>query len=275
MLLLQLPPPPKASPPSAPPSVPETPCLPIELPSSTVGQDKGKQHADEPWPWDNVVINLDLNVDMDMAGEEDLYKDDADDTNRYQGQKHSVSVRSQSPPPLTPFTYPNKNAMPNTNNRSAFCSGSPASSTGSRSRQSHWTPLSNMLYQSSSTMSSVSSGMPFSSESTSDSPTAATSTLKCSKTVVPTWETICDVVDKGMAAMDDNKAHSSSFKLQKLCLKFDHTCFMEEHLLKREQCTTEQLNAAVVHQRDQERAQMFLAQAELLRLQQGMAKGQE
>ncbi|KIK75839.1 hypothetical protein PAXRUDRAFT_18638 [Paxillus rubicundulus Ve08.2h10] len=53
-----------------------------------VGQDKGKQHTNEPRPWDD----LDLDVDMDMAGEEDLYKDDADDTNRYRGQKCSVSV---------------------------------------------------------------------------------------------------------------------------------------------------------------------------------------
>ncbi|KIK73860.1 hypothetical protein PAXRUDRAFT_20428 [Paxillus rubicundulus Ve08.2h10] len=116
-------------------------------------------------------------------------------------------------------------------------------------------------------MSSVSSGMPFSSESTSDLHTAATSASKRSKTVVPTWETIWDILDKGMATIDDDKAHSSSSKLEKLHLKFDHTCFMEEHSLNREQCVAEQLNATAT--------QMFLAQAELLRLQQGMAKGQE
>ncbi|KIK90752.1 hypothetical protein PAXRUDRAFT_14169 [Paxillus rubicundulus Ve08.2h10] len=103
-------------------------------------------------------------------------------------------------------------------------------------------------------MSSVSSGMPFSSESTSNSPTAATSTSKCSKTVVPMRKSIKDVLHKGVAAMDDDKAHSSSFKLQKLHLKFDHTHFTEE---------------------SGPGTQMFLAQAELLRLQQGMAKGQE
>ncbi|KIK72693.1 hypothetical protein PAXRUDRAFT_21687 [Paxillus rubicundulus Ve08.2h10] len=82
--------PPSASPPSAPPSVPEPPqviCPPIEPPSSTVGQDKGKQRADEPpWPWDdvNIDIDVDVDVDMDMGGKEDLYKDDVDvDTNRY------------------------------------------------------------------------------------------------------------------------------------------------------------------------------------------------
>ncbi|KIK75870.1 hypothetical protein PAXRUDRAFT_18613 [Paxillus rubicundulus Ve08.2h10] len=57
-----------------------------------VGQDKGKQCANEPQPWDNLELDLDLNVDMDIAGEEDLYKDDVDDTNHYQGQKCSVSV---------------------------------------------------------------------------------------------------------------------------------------------------------------------------------------
>ncbi|KIK72070.1 hypothetical protein PAXRUDRAFT_22440 [Paxillus rubicundulus Ve08.2h10] len=151
-----VPPPPSgppSAPPSAPPSVPEPPQVirpPIKLPSSMVGQDKGKQRADEPpRPWDDVDvdINVDVDVDIDMGGEEDLYKDDVDvDTNRYRGQKRSVSVQSRSPPPLTPFTYPNKNAMPDTNNRSAFCSGSPASSAGSRGRQSRQTPLSNMSY---------------------------------------------------------------------------------------------------------------------------------
>ncbi|KIK73623.1 hypothetical protein PAXRUDRAFT_20662 [Paxillus rubicundulus Ve08.2h10] len=91
--------------------------------------------------------------------------------------------------------------------------------------------------------------------------------MKHSKTMVPTWETIQDVLDKGMAAIDDDKAHLSSFKLEKLHLKFDHTRFTEERSLNREQRAAEQLNAAAT--------QMFLAQAELLRLQQGMAKGQE
>ncbi|KIK74011.1 hypothetical protein PAXRUDRAFT_176915, partial [Paxillus rubicundulus Ve08.2h10] len=94
---------PPSGPPSAPPSVPEPPQVirpPIELPSSTVGQDKGKQRANEPpWPWDDVDINIDVDVDvdMDMGGEEDLYKDDADvDTNRYQGQKCSVSCKKNT-----------------------------------------------------------------------------------------------------------------------------------------------------------------------------------
>ncbi|KIK72832.1 hypothetical protein PAXRUDRAFT_21532 [Paxillus rubicundulus Ve08.2h10] len=237
-------PPPPSGPPSAPPSIPEPPQVihpPIELPSSTVGQDKGKQHADEPpWPWDDVNIDsdVDVDVDMDMGCEEDLYKDDVDvDTNFYRGQKRLVSL------------------------------------TCLIRRFSH--------------------GMPFSSESTSNLPTAATSTLKHSKTMVLTWETIRDILDKGMAAIDDDKAHSSSFKLEKLHLKFDHACFTEERSLDREQCVAEQLNATVVHQQDQEQVepqiqlrnsesdafehqtQMFLAQAELLRLQQGMAKGQE
>ncbi|KIK74280.1 hypothetical protein PAXRUDRAFT_20038 [Paxillus rubicundulus Ve08.2h10] len=69
--------PPSASPPSGTPSIPEPPHLPIELSSSMVGQDKGKQHTNELQTWDN------LNVDMDMAHEEDLYKDDVDDSNCY------------------------------------------------------------------------------------------------------------------------------------------------------------------------------------------------
>ncbi|KIK78776.1 hypothetical protein PAXRUDRAFT_16689 [Paxillus rubicundulus Ve08.2h10] len=75
--------PPPSVPPSTPLSVPELPQVippPVELPSSVVGQAKGKQHADElPQLWDSD------NVDMDMGGEEDLYnKDVVDvDTNYY------------------------------------------------------------------------------------------------------------------------------------------------------------------------------------------------
>ncbi|KIK81147.1 hypothetical protein PAXRUDRAFT_15397 [Paxillus rubicundulus Ve08.2h10] len=77
-------PPPPSGPHSASPSIPEPPQVIrplIKSPSSTVGQDKGKQRADEPpQPWDNV----DVDVDMNMGGKKDLYKDDADvDTNHY------------------------------------------------------------------------------------------------------------------------------------------------------------------------------------------------
>ncbi|KIK72720.1 hypothetical protein PAXRUDRAFT_21659 [Paxillus rubicundulus Ve08.2h10] len=97
--------PPPSGPPSAPSSIPEPPqvlCLPIEPPSSTVGQDKGKQRADEPpRPWDdvNIDINVDVDVDMDMGGEEDLYKDGCGHRSLSRAETFSISMTTITPSP--------------------------------------------------------------------------------------------------------------------------------------------------------------------------------
>ncbi|KIK72177.1 hypothetical protein PAXRUDRAFT_22300 [Paxillus rubicundulus Ve08.2h10] len=116
----------------------------------------------------------------------------------------------------------------------------------------------------------------------------STTSSKCSKTVVPTRESIQELLNKGMVAIDDNKMQSSSMKLAKLSLKLDHSCFAEERAFEREQCNLEYANTVIVHHHLQEsvesqirlkqaeseaferQTRMFLAQAELMKLQLSM-----
>jgi hypothetical protein len=120
--------------------------------------------------------------------------------------------------------------------------------------------------------------------------TSQSATSKHSKTVVPTRDSIQDLLNKGMAAIDDDKTRSSGMKLAKLSLKLDHAHFAEERAFEREQCSSECANATIVHQRSQEQVEsqirlkqaesevferqtrMLLAQAEVMKLQQSMGE---
>ncbi|KAF9221114.1 hypothetical protein BS17DRAFT_278927 [Gyrodon lividus] len=229
---------------------------------------------------------MDMNLD-DFEGNYNMNEDPEPEVESARGHKHSVSAPSPSPPPLSAFAYPRKDAMPEIDNRSAFCFGSPASqaSSGSRGRQSHRTP--NPSYHSSSITLSASTHAPFS--STSESPVTSQSAMsKHSKTMVLTRDSIQEILDKGMAAINDNKNRSSSAKLARLSLKLNHAHFADEHAFKREQRNLELANAAIIHQRSQEvvesqirlkqaeseayerQTRMLLAQAELMKLQLSM-----
>ncbi|KAF9220553.1 hypothetical protein BS17DRAFT_882377 [Gyrodon lividus] len=176
--------------------------------------------------------------------------------------------------------------MPEIDNRSTFHFGSPASqaSSGSCGCQSRRTP--NPSYGSSSVTSLASTRAPFSSPSKSPV-TTQSATLKRSKTVVPMRDSIQEILDKGMAAIDDDKNQSSSAKLVRLSLKLNHARFADEHAFEREQRNLELANAAIVHQCSQEvvKSQIrlkhaeskaykhqtrMLAQAELMKLQLSM-----
>ncbi|KAF9234059.1 hypothetical protein BU15DRAFT_79468 [Melanogaster broomeanus] len=229
-------------------------------------QDKGKERRTDP-PSEDETPEPPQDVDMDednFGGPDYPGEGDTDMDLRYaRGHKRSVSARSPSPPSFTPFIYPNKSLTPDMDNRSAFRSGSPASQTSSasRGRQAHRGPSS---YRSSSVMSSASSRAIFS--STSNSPgTSQNTSSKRSKTLAPpSRDTIHNLLDKGMAAIDDGKARSSHVKLKSLRLKYDHARHAEDRSFQRELHNSELANAAIAHQREQERveAQIRLKQAE-------------
>ncbi|KIK82467.1 hypothetical protein PAXRUDRAFT_14729 [Paxillus rubicundulus Ve08.2h10] len=118
--------------------------------------------------------------------------------------------------------------------------------------------------------------------------TSQSTTSKCSKTVVLTRDSIQELLNKGMAAIDDDKTRSSSAKLAKLSLKLDHARFAEDRAFEREQHSSEYANTTIVHQHSQEsvksqirlkqaeseafecQTRMFLTQAELMKLQLSM-----
>ncbi|KAF9221616.1 hypothetical protein BS17DRAFT_809970 [Gyrodon lividus] len=229
-----------------------------------------------------------MNLD-DFEGDYNMNEDLEPEVESARGHKHSASAPSPSPPPLSAFAYPWKDATPEIDNRSAFRFRSPASqaSSGSCGHQSHRTP--NPSYHSSSVTSSASTRAPF--FSTSESPvTSQSTTLKHYKTVVLTRDSIQEILDKGMAAINNDKNQSSSAKLASLSLKLDHdhARFADERAFKREQRNSELANAAIVHQRLQEvvksqirlkqaesevyerQTRMLLAQAELMKLQLSM-----
>ncbi|KAF9222990.1 hypothetical protein BS17DRAFT_818312 [Gyrodon lividus] len=258
---------PSGPPPSGPPSLPSGPSaltVPTGTPTSSSaelcsrgGQEKGKQHAEAP-----IKPDVDMNLD-DFEGNYNMNEDPEPEVESARGHKHSALAPSPSPPPLLAFAYPRKDAMPEIDNRSAFHFGFPASqaSSGSCGHQSRCTP--NPSYHRSSVTSSASTRAPFS--STSESPVTSQSTMfKCSKTVVLTRDSIEEILDKGMAAINDDKNQSSSAKLARLRLKLDHACFADEHAFEREQCNSELANAAIVHQRLQKvvESQIRLKQAE-------------
>ncbi|KIK72021.1 hypothetical protein PAXRUDRAFT_181441 [Paxillus rubicundulus Ve08.2h10] len=156
----------------------------------------------------------------------------------------------------------------------------------SRGRQAHCAPSS---YQSSSVISSASSRAIFS--STNYSPgTSQNASSKCSKTLAPpSCDTIHNLLAKGMAAIEDDKARSSNIKLESLCLKYDHACLVDDRSFQCELHNSELANAAIIHQREQEQVEaqirlkqaeadiferqtrMLLAHAEVMKLQQGGA----
>ncbi|KIJ05064.1 hypothetical protein PAXINDRAFT_159169 [Paxillus involutus ATCC 200175] len=263
---------PSPTPPSDPSAVPQAAtgalASPTAWPPPIGNQDKGKERAADT-PFEDEMVEPSQDVDMDGGDVGDLdcpIEGDTDMDSRYW---HDLLL-----PLLLPPSYIQKKVL-----RLIWTTALPP-----RGRQAHRAPSS---YRSSSVMSSASSRAVFS--SASDSPgTSQNTSSKCSKTLaLPSRDTIHNLLDKGMAAIDDDKARSSNIKLESLRLKYDHARLVDDRSFQREVHNSELANAAVVHQREQEHVEaqirlkqaeadiferqtrMFLAQAEVMKLQQG------
>ncbi|KAF9220544.1 hypothetical protein BS17DRAFT_820630 [Gyrodon lividus] len=166
-------------------------------------QDKGKERAAGTLlEGEMLEFSQDYDIDGGNFGGSDCPINN--DTDMYSGFAQGYKSQSPSPPSLTAFIHQKKSPTPDMDNCSAFRSGSPASQTSLASHgcQAHHAPSS---YRSSSVMSSGSSHAGLSSVSDS-SGISQNASLKRSKTLaLPSRDSIPNLLNKGMAAINNNK----------------------------------------------------------------------